>query len=537
MALPEKVGQLIMVRYPDRAILEEMLSAGHAGSFYFGMKGKPAREVAETLNRLQSVAKYPPIVAFGSACTDCGTGLLRGHHMRIGATRSKEIAYRLAHMETLEQRAYGFHVPGMPVLDVNTNPANPIINTRALSDDAGLVTQLGLEMLRGTIDARGVTCAKHFPGHGATGQDSHIQIPVDDRSLDEIHAVDLAPYRPAIAKGLINGVCTNHVHYPALEPGDPAPATVSRRIVTGLLRDELGYDGVVISDSLTMRPMKDNYGIEESAILAVLAGHDIILQDYQSDPRATHAALVRAVQSGRIPMAQLDASVTRIMRLKEWLRLFENRMTDLESIPARVATDEHKAFALRVAREAVTVLEDRAIPLRASSGSECLVITNGRGEVWDADMDVSFLPTYEQFHRAFLRRRPDARTLTLSEEMETAELAAALEAAQEAQTVVFGIFTRVLCYHEDSIGIRPEHGELIREVLRLGKQVVLVNFGNPYLMKHLPKAHAALCTYDGDCSESIEAAVEALFGEIPTSGRLPVHVSPEYPFGFGLQCG
>ena len=214
-------------------------------------------------------------------------------------------------------------IPGLPCLDVNTNPANPIINTRAISDDAELVTELGLPLLRAQKDARALSCVMHFPGHGDTAEDSHIRIPTVNRTVAELWEVDLLPYREAIPQGLITGICTNHNHYPAYEAGPPAPATISHKIITDLLRGTLGYQGLIYSDSLTMKPMKDNYGIEEAAILAVLAGHDIILQDYNSDPRITHSALVAAVKSGRIPLEQVDTSVARILQAKAWLGLFE----------------------------------------------------------------------------------------------------------------------------------------------------------------------------------------------------------------------
>lgn len=534
MTLEEKIGQLIMVRYDDRSLLAEMLAAGHAGSFYFGMKGHSAEAVVGELNRLQGLAKVPAIVAFGFACTDCGTGLLKGNMMRLGATRNPDLVYRMARAETEEQRAYGFHIPGMPVLDVNLEPANPIINTRAFGDEPGLVTDLGLAALRGLRDGRGLSCAMHFPGHGSTRDDSHIRVPVDDRPFETLWDCDLVPYREAIPQGLLNGLCTNHVYYPCLQSGPPAPATISREIVTGLLRNRLGYDGLIMSDSLTMKPMKDAYGIEEAAILTVLSGHDILLQDYQSDPRLTHRALCEAVQSRRIPLAQVEASAARVMQAKHWLGLLQDRFTDPARLPERVATAELKALALEIARQAVTVLEDEALPLRVSDPGRCLVIVNGSEVAWNEDMEYALLPTHERLHRAILRRLPGARTLTLSPEMAPEELTAALQQAREAECVVFGLFTRVLCYHEDSIGLRPPHAALIEQVAGLGKPIALLNFGNPYLMAGLPRAAAALCTYDEDCPESIEAAVEVLFGEVKAQGKLPVKVSTHYPCGHGL---
>ncbi len=533
LTLKQKIGQMMMVRYPDQDILREMLAQGQAGSFYFGMRGQAAEQVVETLNSLQRQSLIPAIVAFGSACCTCGTGLLRGHLMRVGATRDPELAYRLAYLESVEQRAYGFHIPGLPCLDVNTNPANPIINTRAISDDAELVTELGLPLLRAQKDARALSCVMHFPGHGDTAEDSHIRIPTVNRTVAELWEVDLLPYREAIPQGLITGICTNHNHYPAYEAGPPAPATISHKIITDLLRGTLGYQGLIYSDSLTMKPMKDNYGIEEAAILAVLAGHDIILQDYNSDPRITHSALVAAVKSGRIPLEQVDTSVARILQAKAWLGLFEGALVDPEQLATRVATPEMKAFAQELARRAVTVLEDGALPLRVSAAEQCLVLANGRKDLFDADMGLEFSPNHEQFFHAVQTRLPGAITYALSEEFPAEQLARARELAEAAEVVVVGLFSRVLCYHEDSIGIAAPYRQLLTDLITAGKTVILCNFGNPYVLADLPPAAGTLCTYDEECPESMVAAAEALFGEFTPTGKLPVRVSARYPFGAG----
>ena len=206
---------------------------------------------------------------------------------------------------------------------------------------------------------------------------------------------------------------------------------------------------------------------------------------------------------------------------------------DIGRIPERVATPEYRAFALEVARRSVTALENRAMPWRVVDPAGCLVVTNGSGERWDADMDIRFLPTHARLYRAVQKRLPAAPTLTVSEAMAPDEMAAAAAAVDRAEAVVFGVFTRVLCYHEDSISVRPAYAELIRRAVATGKPVAVINFGNPYVMAGLARAPAALCTYDDHCAETVEAAVEALFGEIPTRGKLPVRVSAEYPFGHG----
>ena len=525
----EKIGQMLMVRYPDREILERMLRNGTAGAFYFGMKELSATEVAETLNHLQRVARVPALIAFGSSTTSCGTGLLQGGQMRIGATRSPELAYQVAYRDAREQRAYGCHIIDSPCLDVNTNPANPIINTRAFGDDPELVAELGLAMLRGIADGRAISCGMHFPGHGATADDSHIRIPVDARDADTLWCLDLLPFRRAIEQDLLSGVCTNHVHYPALTPGRVEPSTIARGVITGLLREKLGYQGLIMSDSLTMKPMKDEFGIAESAIRTVLAGHDIALQDYQSDPAITHEALVEAVNSGRIPMAQVDASVARILARKRWLGLFDNPLVDVNCLAERVATPDNRAFAMQVAQQSITALETAALPLRVPEGADCVVVTHGgaAGSGNDAQSASDGGPGVPGFLHQLRKRLPDVRHIALDDTDD------AWAAVKDAHTVIFGLFPRVVCYHEDSVRLAPGCAELIRQTAATDQQLALLDFGNPYVLQGLPKADATLCSYDHDCPESIAATVAALFGGIPTPGRLPVTIPTTYPFGAG----
>ena len=240
-----------------------------------------------------------------------------------------------------------------------------------------------------------------------------------------------------------------------------------------------------------------------------------------------------AVRSGRLSAEQVALSAERVLRLKHWLGLFEERLTDPSRIEERVATPELRALAQEVARRAVTVLEDRALPLRPAAAADCLLIVNGRDTAWNEDMEYALLPTHERLLRAARQRLPGLRTVVLSESMSPEELAEAGRLAAAARTVVCGLFTRVLCYHEDAIGLDPGYTDLIRRMAATDTALVLLNFGNPYIMADLPTPAASLCTYDEACPESIEAAVEVLFGEIAAQGKLPVRVSAQYPFGFG----
>jgi beta-N-acetylhexosaminidase len=318
-----------------------------------------------------------------------------------------------------------------------------------------------------------------------------------------------------------------------LEPDSEVPATVSRKIVTGLLREKLGFDGVIISDSLTMRAMKDNYGIEEGAIAAVAAGHDLILQDYQSDPKITVDAVARAVRQKRIPLAQVEASVRRVWKLKQSVGLPANRIVDAEKIPQVLATPEHQAVARRIARESVTVLENRGLPLPTGDDQRILVVSNGSTATVEQDLAWKHSPTNHRLNEQVRRRSKKAQTIVLSVDVPEDETKQALEAAKRSDIVIFGLFTRVRSYVEDAIRLNPRYRDLIRRATTHGTTVVVVNFGNPWSLRDLPRPPISLCTFS-DAIDSIDAVVEVLFGEQEARGRLPIRISDVYPFGFGL---
>jgi len=533
MTLEEKVGQLVIARLPDWKLMEKYAAQGLISGMTPSLKSKTLAEVAEFTNRFQKLSKYPLLFGWSGISYSGGTDLRLGQAMRLGATGSKELCYQAAKIEAQESRALGFHFTATPNVDVNTNPDNPIINLRSLSDDPALVIELAAELCRGAIDGGGAPLLMHFPGHGATASDSHIAIPEVPRSLAELEAVDLKPFAELIRRGLAPVICTNHCHYPALEPDREVPATVSRKIVTGLLREKLGFDGVIISDSLTMRAMKDKYGIEGGAIAAVAAGHDLILQDYQSDPKITVDAVARAVRQERIPLAQVEASVRRVCKLKQSVGLPANRFVDAQEIPQCLAIPEHQAVARRIARESVTVLENHDLPLKAGDDQHILVISNGSTETVEQDLAWKHSPTNHRLNEQIRRRAKEAQTIVLSVDVPADETKRALDAAKSSAIVVFGLFTRVRSYVEDAIRLNPRYRELIRQAGTLGATVAVINFGNPWSLRDLPRPPISLCTFS-DATDSIDAAVEVLFGEQQARGRLPIRISDAYPFGFGL---
>ena len=534
LTLDQQVGQMVIARQQDWPLMEKYARQGIISGMTPSLTKLSPVEVAEFNNRFQKLSPIPLLFGWGGVSYSGGADVRLQQTMRLGATRNPELCREAGRIEAAEARALGFQLAGAPVLDVNLNPDNTIINLRSIGDDVELVTALGAAIAQGTLDGGAAPVFMHFPGHGATRGDSHIEMPEAARSLAELEAVELKPFAELIRRGLARVICTNHCHYPAWEPKRQIPATLSRAIVTGLLREKLGYQGIIISDSLTMRPIKENYGIEEAAIETVAAGHDLILQDYNSDPRITIDALARAVRQGRIPWAQVEQSVERVWKLKRDLGLFERRLVDVAKIPGIFAAKPSAELARRIARESVTLLENNAKPLRSDGKQKILVISNGSAAVVDEDNAVKHSPTNHHLNEQFRQRVSGVQTSVLSTAMRPDEIERAFGAAQKADVVVFGLFTRVRSYVEDAIRVAKPYRQLIERTVGAGREVAILNFGNPYVMAELPRPAVSLCTFS-DAADSIDAAVQTLFGQLKPQGKLPVRISNRYPFGYGLK--
>jgi beta-N-acetylhexosaminidase len=496
------------------------------GSLY-GMLGNrgSARAAAEFLNHLQRLAKYP-LLFVGEQEQGSGRNFAGGTefpaYMAIGAARSRELAYLFGKINTLEGRSVGYNWISCPTLDVNIEPANPIINTRSLGERADLVTELGVESCRAIVEKRGLTCICHFPGHGATAEDSHVELPVVRRTRAEMLAVELAPYRAGIKAGHMNCIMTAHNSYPGLEPQAGMPATLSHNIMTRLLREELKYQGLIATDGLGMKAISAHFPPGEAAVRAIAAGCDILLT---GDLAANFAAVKLAVTSGRLSMTRLDASVRRILQAKQWLGLFEKATVDAAAVDSVVGCSEHRAVARRVAREAITVLRKEGMPL--AKGRKIAVISSAQ---W-CDLASGLGKADQHVLEAARTRIPEARVLVLGAKGEG--WAEARSAARQSDAVILALGTRVRSYTQESRRTNQDLLSLVREISGLGKHTSVLVLGNPYVVKDLPRTEVCLCTYS-NCADSITAAFEVLFGEIRSKGKLPVTLSQEYPYGFGL---
>src|SRR5262245_52855657 len=329
----------------------------------YGTGGSRARksqplETAALLNRLQREAEVPLLV---TADFEGGVGFqVEGatrlpRAMAMGASRDSDLVFRAAELAAREGRSLGVHVNFYPVVDVNNNPRNPIINLRSFGEDPALVGEMARAYVRGTHAGGMLATAKHFPGHGDTAVDSHLDMPTIDQPRARLDAVELPPFRAAIAGG-VDAVMSSHIVLPALDPTPGVPATLSRPILTGLLREELGFDGLVFTDAMEMQAISDHFPPGEAAARAVQAGADLVL--VPPDPEAAFRGIRDAVERGDIPREQLDRSVQRILRAKARMGLSRRRDVDLMAIPAEVGGRRRAQTALDVAARGLTLVKD-----------------------------------------------------------------------------------------------------------------------------------------------------------------------------------
>ncbi len=423
-------------------------------------------------------------------------------NMALGAADDETLTYGSARVAAAELRAIGVNWNYAPVLDVNNNGLNPVIGVRSYGSSPDLVTRHGLAAVRG-YQAGGVApCGKHFPGHGDTTVDSHLALPVIPHSRERLEAVEFAPFRAAVKAG-IDSIMTAHVFFPALEPNPGLPATLSHNVLTGLLRQEMGFDGVICTDCLEMKAIADNYTPEQTVLMAVEAGADALLVSHAYEKQvAMLDALVEAVRSGRISGERVAESAYRMVRMK----LARNMQVDPDGA---TGTPEHLAVARAVARKAVTVAWGAdQLPLK---GKVTLVLPR---VIWFAQVEDS---------------RTVLSTLlsTLSEaglEVEAIDCPISMDGQDASElarqvgpggTVVFGAV---------GTGRNPLQAEFAAQLAEEGCRVIVVARRMPYDLKYYPAAVAGIAAYD-DSPAMQQAVGELLTGRLAPTGRLPVELS------------
>jgi beta-N-acetylhexosaminidase len=499
--------------------------------------GSPT-EGAAKVNELQSRARIPLLVAadlergagyrFRGAVYLPGAIALGGATefpslMAVGATGDAELAREMGRITAVEARALGIHTPFAPVLDVNNNPDNPIINVRSFGEDPVEVARLGRAFIRGAEEGGVITTGKHFPGHGDTEVDSHVDLPVIRVARERLEAVELLPFRVGIEEGM-GGIMTAHVTVPNLNGGGNLPATLSRNVLTDLLREEMGFHGLVFTDAMDMLAIDRRFPRGEAAVRALEAGADVILMP--PDVGAAVQALVTAVEEGRVTEERLDESVLRVLQAKERMGVHRERFVPIPEVSRIVGIPDHEAVAQEIADRSLTLLRNdrNLLPLRGTRSARVLSVTFRR----PSDLLAG------RFLNAGLRARyPRLVTAEVDAGTGPELYEPLLRRARTSDLVVVSLYVSVVT-SSGSVAIPEETAAFIQELTQARTPHVVVSFGNPYLLTEFPDAQAYLLAWSST-EVSQRAVARALFGEIPIQGRTPTRIPPFFGIGDGIQ--
>ena len=560
MSLDDKVGQLLVSSFgseymsTDSAAFETLAKSVHdnrIGGFHVFGGTEPTPDVlldanygsvtlgqpfaaASLLNRLQAIAPYPLL---NSADFETGAGFrLQGatafpRNMAFGATGDERLAYEAGRITAVESRAIGVQVNFAPVVDVNNNPRNPVINTRSYGEDPAAVGRLGSAYVRGLQAGGMIATLKHFPGHGDTDVDSHLGLPIIKDARETLDKTEFPPFRAGIAAGA-GAVMTAHIEMPALDPSPNTPTTLSETIVSGVLRREMGFTGLIYTDSMGMAGVTALYKPGDAAVRAIKAGNDIVL--HSPDDAAAFAGIKAAVQSGDISTVRLDASVERVLRAKAGAGLHRARLVSLDALPNIVGGRAHQALADEVSQRSITLVKDERnqVPLTVGQDAQILYLS-----VLDSPGGWRIAAPSRAVIPELKRRWKSVTSVELSERSTANELELVRAMAPRYDAVVAGVFVRAAS-GSGRMDLPANMQALLRALARQTEQsrkpFVTVLFGNPYTGTFLPDVPAIMLTYDFyDRAE--RSAVKALAGEAPITGRLPIGLPGLAERGSGLD--
>lgn len=561
MSLEEKVGQLISVGInatflnqdsePYRVLKHHIEDNKVGGLILF--RG-PVYESVILVNRMQQLARYPLLI---SADLEAGAGMRFDDtinfpwNMAVAATGNPEYARRQGEITAREARALGVHQIFAPVVDVNNNAANPVINVRSYGELPADVARFGAAFTEGAQAAGVIATAKHFPGHGDTAVDSHRGLPEINVGRDRLNTVEFVPFQAAVNAG-VGAVMVGHIALPQIdatsikplprnvkskpidtdEAGEiieekaTMPATMSP-VMGNLLRNDLKFSGMIVTDALSMSGLTIYFTQEEAAVRALEAGADMLLKP--ADVDAAFRGVHDAVKSGRISETRVEESARKILAAKYDLGLVEQRLTPVETIDRTVGNKDAIALATEIAEHAVTLVrdEDRLIPLKNLKPDAKifnLAITNGDDRLWIANPFVSKLSR--------LGLKMD--TIVLDERSSEQEVQKAIEQAKSADLVFASLYGRVRSGQVSSVGIPETGARALSTLIAEKKAIIGISFGNPYLLQGFPGLRTYMVAY-GDMPSLQQAVARALMGEIDITGKLPISLPGLYPRGTGIQ--
>ena len=561
LTLEEKVGQVFMiwcrasflnVENPEYLQLVEDMQKYHVGSFAMTvhvdgpyLRRSEPYEAADLLNRLQKDSKLPLLFAAdferGVSMRLMGTTVFP-HAMAFGGDGKADDAETFGRISAEEARSIGIHWNFFPDADVNSNPANPIINTRSFGEDPKQVGDLVTAYIKGAHEGGMLTTVKHFPGHGDTATDSHLGVASVNVDRAHLESIELPPFRQAIAAG-VDSVMVAHVTVPALDSDPNHVATISPVIVSDLLEQQLGFKGIVVTDALDMAALTHIFAsnIGRAAVEAFKAGNDLLL--IPADFPASYNAMIQAVQSGEISRERLDRSVLKILKTKASLGLQDARLVDISAIAKVVAKPSNLAFGQQVADDAVTLVRDngKLLPLKSKGTAKGGLPYITQEATANQVVVVLFsddvrTDSGHAFAREFRARIPDAHIIYVDPRIAAGMSDEVLKAVDEAQSVVAAVYVVPTGGKIDnSVAMADATGVLLQQLLNhAGEKAAVIAMGNPYLAADFPKIGNYMCTFS-NASVSETAAVKALFGEIMIHGHLPVSIPNVAARGTGIE--
>jgi beta-N-acetylhexosaminidase len=482
-------------------------------------------EAASFINRMQRAARIPLLVAGDferGASMRLEATTVFPHAMAFGAAGDPVLARQEGEITAMEARAVGVQWLLFPDADVNNNPDNPIINIRSYGEDPESVSRYVKAFVEGAHAATKtpvLVTAKHFPGHGDTATDTHMNLATITGDRDRLEQVEFAPFRAAVESG-VDSVMTAHLAVPAIEAGN-MPATLSGKILQGVLRDEMKFKGIIVTDAMEMGGIAQGFSIADSSVRAVEAGADVLLMP--SDPVAAINAVTAAVTSGRISRKRLDESVMRVLMAKAHLGLATKRIVDLDEINTIVNSAESNVVAQQICDRAATLLRnnDAFLPLTSTDSTAFFLLA-------ESAVSTEGVAFAAELHN----RAPKATAVVLHPGMSEADVIAAAAEASEARRYVVAAFASFAAYR-GTVALGGALPKFMETLTATGKPIALVSMGNPYMLRNFPDVSAYLALFS-TVPPSETSAVKALFGEIPISGRMPVSIPGLASLGDGI---
>jgi beta-N-acetylhexosaminidase len=559
MSLDEKIGQLIYVGVNATFLnqdseafqaLRHQVVDNHVGGIIL-FRG-PVYESVVLVNRMQQLAKYPLLI---SADLEAGSGMRFDDtvnfpwNMAIAATGNPDYARRAGELTGREARAMGIQQIYAPVSDVNNNAANPVINVRSYGEDPKDVARFVAAFVEGAQRAGVIATAKHFPGHGDTATDSHRGLPEIDVTRERLNSVELVPFRAAVDAG-VGAVMTGHIGLPlidstaiqplprdvkikAMDTSDDGeiitagtmPTTLSP-VMNGILRNDLHFDGLIVTDAMSMSGLTIYFTQEEASVRAIEAGADLLLKP--ADPDASLRGVRDAVKQGRLTEARLEQSARKVLAAKYDLGLTRQRLTSLDQIDQEVAGKKANELAADIAEDAITLVRNDAklLPWTRSPNAKVfnLAITNGDDRLF----------VTQAFVGAMSRGGVKMETMVLDDRSSEPEVAKAIDKASRADVIIVSMYGRVRTGQARSVAL-PEPGtDALNQLIEKKARLIGISFGNPYILMSFPNLQTYLVAY-GDMPSLQEAAAESLLGQNGIKGRLPISLPGMYPRGTGIQ--